>query len=118
MLLTITTTHSPATDIGFLLEKHPEKVHEFDLSAGRALVFYPETGNAVAPRRRRLRSARCQQPEQRCQCAWRLGTRAWIPVQITPWTDLAELMGQSMEKIQKRVVFRGGRADTLAADDV
>jgi len=42
MLLTITTTHSPATDIGFLLEKHPGKVHEFALSAGRALVFYPQ----------------------------------------------------------------------------
>jgi len=42
MLLTITTTHAPATDIGFLLEKHPAKVHEFELSAGRARVFYPE----------------------------------------------------------------------------
>jgi len=42
MLLTITTTHSPATDMGFLLEKHPDKAHEFELSAGRALVFYPE----------------------------------------------------------------------------
>src|SRR5262245_2002209 len=41
MLLTITTDHAPATDIGFLLEKHPGKVHEFELSAGRALVFYP-----------------------------------------------------------------------------
>jgi 3' terminal RNA ribose 2'-O-methyltransferase Hen1 len=42
MLLTISTTYSPATDIGFLLEKHPEKVHEFELAAGRALMFYPE----------------------------------------------------------------------------
>jgi protein phosphatase len=33
MLLTITTTHSPATDLGFLLEKHPDKVHEFELTA-------------------------------------------------------------------------------------
>jgi len=45
MLLTITTMHSPATDIGFLLEKHPDKVHEFELSAGRALVFYSEASN-------------------------------------------------------------------------
>jgi 3' terminal RNA ribose 2'-O-methyltransferase Hen1 len=45
MLLTITTTYSPATDIGFLLEKHPAKVHEFDLSSGRALVFYPEASD-------------------------------------------------------------------------
>src|SRR5690606_1683525 len=42
VLLSISTTHTPATDIGFLLEKHPDKVHEFELSAGRALVFYPE----------------------------------------------------------------------------
>ena len=42
MLLTITTTYSPATDMGFLLEKHPDKVHEFELSAGLATVFYPK----------------------------------------------------------------------------
>lgn len=42
MLLTITTTHSPASDIGFLLEKHPARVHDFELSGGRAHVFYPE----------------------------------------------------------------------------
>ena len=46
MLLTITTSHAPATDIGFLLEKHPGKVHEFELSAGRALMFYPEATDA------------------------------------------------------------------------
>ena len=42
MLLTITTRHPPATDIGFLLEKHPDKLNEYELSCGRALVFYPE----------------------------------------------------------------------------
>jgi len=42
MLLTIATTHNPATDIGFLLEKHPAKLHQVELSAGNALVFYPE----------------------------------------------------------------------------
>ena len=46
MLLTITTSHTPATDIGFLLEKHPGKVHEFELSAGRALMFYAEATDA------------------------------------------------------------------------
>ena len=45
MLLTITTTHAPATDMGFLLEKHPAKVHEFELSAGQARVFYPEAND-------------------------------------------------------------------------
>src|ERR1043165_4256319 len=42
MLLTITTTHQPATDLGFLLRKHPQKAQAFELSFGRAHVFYPE----------------------------------------------------------------------------
>lgn len=42
MLLTITTTHNPATDLGFLLHKHPERFQSFDLSFGQAHVFYPE----------------------------------------------------------------------------
>jgi hypothetical protein len=31
MLLTITTTHSPATDLGFLLHKNPARLQSFDL---------------------------------------------------------------------------------------
>jgi 3' terminal RNA ribose 2'-O-methyltransferase Hen1 len=42
MLLTLTTTHSPATDLGFLLRKNPARSQSFDLSFGRAHVFYPE----------------------------------------------------------------------------
>lgn len=42
MLLTISTTHQPATDLGFLLHKHPDRVQAFDLSVGTAHVFYPE----------------------------------------------------------------------------
>ncbi len=42
MLLTITTTHHPATDLGYLLHKNPAKVHTFELSFGKAHVFYPE----------------------------------------------------------------------------
>ena len=42
MLLNITTTHQPATDIGFLLHKHPDRFQSFDLSVGQAHVFYPE----------------------------------------------------------------------------
>jgi 3' terminal RNA ribose 2'-O-methyltransferase Hen1 len=42
MLLTITTTHRPATDLGFLLMKHPDNVHSVDLSFGKATLFYPE----------------------------------------------------------------------------
>ncbi len=42
MLLTLTTTHTPATDLGFLLHKHPDRLQSFDLSFGQAHVFYPE----------------------------------------------------------------------------
>ena len=42
MLLTIRTTHQPATDLGFLLHKNPSRVQTFEQSFGRAHVFYPE----------------------------------------------------------------------------
>ena len=42
MLLTITTTYQPATDLGYLLHKHPERVQAFQLAFGQAHVFYPE----------------------------------------------------------------------------
>ncbi len=43
MLLTLTTTHRPATDLGYLLHKHPDRFQSFDLSFGQAHVHYPET---------------------------------------------------------------------------
>jgi 3' terminal RNA ribose 2'-O-methyltransferase Hen1 len=45
MLLTITTTYQPATDLGYLLHKNPEKVQSFSLSFGQAHIFYPEASN-------------------------------------------------------------------------
>src|SRR5262245_22537287 len=42
MLLSITTTHKPATDLGFLLHKHPARSHELELAFGRAHMFYAE----------------------------------------------------------------------------
>lgn len=42
MFLSIATTHRPATDLGFLLMKHPERVHEIEFAAGKAIVFFPE----------------------------------------------------------------------------
>ena len=44
MLLTISTTHRPANDLGYLLHKHPERFQSFDLSFGKAHVYYPEVG--------------------------------------------------------------------------
>ena len=46
MLLTITTTRSPATDLGYLLHKHPERLQSFSLPFGQAHVFYPEATEA------------------------------------------------------------------------
>ena len=42
MLLTITTTRAPATDLGYLLHKHPDRLQTFPTAAGAAHVFYPE----------------------------------------------------------------------------
>ncbi|GAB2579634.1 3' terminal RNA ribose 2'-O-methyltransferase Hen1 [Paractinoplanes abujensis] len=42
MLLTLTTTRRPATDLGYLLVKHPDRVHSFDVPTGTAYVMYPE----------------------------------------------------------------------------
>lgn len=46
MLLTLTTTRQPATDLGYLLQKHPDKVQSFDVPGGKAHVFYPEAAEA------------------------------------------------------------------------
>jgi len=42
MLLTITTTHPPATDLGYLLHKNPAHAQSFECSFGPVHVFYPE----------------------------------------------------------------------------
>ena len=42
MLLTITNTRPPATDLSWLLHKHPDKVQPFRTTGGQATVFYPE----------------------------------------------------------------------------
>ncbi len=43
MLLSITTTHAPATDLGYLLHKHPAKFQTFALTFGAAHAYYPES---------------------------------------------------------------------------
>jgi 3' terminal RNA ribose 2'-O-methyltransferase Hen1 len=42
MFLTLSTTHRPATDLGYLLHKHPGRVQAFAQSFGVANVFFPE----------------------------------------------------------------------------
>jgi hypothetical protein len=42
VLLSVTTTHRPATDLGFLLHKNPDRAQRFDLAAGVAHVLYPQ----------------------------------------------------------------------------
>lgn len=41
MLLMITSTLSPATDLGYVLHKHPDRHNETRLASGTAHVFYP-----------------------------------------------------------------------------
>ena len=45
MMLSITTTHRPATDLGYLLAKHPDRLQSFALSFGEAHVVYPEASD-------------------------------------------------------------------------
>ncbi|MEU1509428.1 3' terminal RNA ribose 2'-O-methyltransferase Hen1 [Kitasatospora sp. NPDC005748] len=50
MFMSISTTgtaESPATDLGFLLHKHPGKVQRFGTSHGEAHVFYPEAADEL-----------------------------------------------------------------------
>jgi 3' terminal RNA ribose 2'-O-methyltransferase Hen1 len=42
MLLRITSTTAPATDLGYLLHKNPARVQSSELAFGRAWVLYPE----------------------------------------------------------------------------
>ena len=46
MYLSIATTHRPATDLGYLLMKHPGRLHEAELSFGRAVMCFPEAEEA------------------------------------------------------------------------
>ncbi|WP_416964014.1 3' terminal RNA ribose 2'-O-methyltransferase Hen1 [Streptomyces sp. Agncl-13] len=49
MFLTISTTGTPerpATDLGFLLHKHPDRAQAFSTSYGKAYVLYPEADPA------------------------------------------------------------------------
>lgn len=45
MLLTLSTTRPPATDLGWLLHKHPERPQSVELSFGKAHVFYPDASD-------------------------------------------------------------------------
>lgn len=42
MLLRISTTYSPASDLGYLLHKNPARMQTEELSFGKAHIFYPE----------------------------------------------------------------------------
>ena len=42
MLVSLTSTTPDATDLGFLLHKHPDRVRSVDVGFGRAHVFYPQ----------------------------------------------------------------------------
>ena len=46
MFLSIATTHQPATDLGFLLHKQPDRLQHVELPFGKAWVFYPEASEA------------------------------------------------------------------------
>jgi hypothetical protein len=45
MLLMISTTHHPATDLVYILHKNPSRVQTEELAFGKARVFYPEAND-------------------------------------------------------------------------
>ena len=45
MLLTLSTTMPNATDLGFLLHKHPDRVQSFEVAVGTAHVLWPEASD-------------------------------------------------------------------------
>jgi len=46
VMLSLSTTMPQATDLGFLVHKHPDRAQSFDVSIGRAHVVWPEAGVA------------------------------------------------------------------------
>lgn len=44
-MLLISTTHQPATDLGYLLHKNPSRLHEAEVPFGRAQLAYPEASH-------------------------------------------------------------------------
>lgn len=62
MLLTLTTNREPATDLGYLLHKHPDRVQSYPLSSGAvAHVCYPyaEEFHPDIPSTARISPATC-----------------------------------------------------------
>jgi hypothetical protein len=51
VFLTVSTTHHPATDLGFLLHTHPDRVQQFKQSFGVATVFCPRRPRNAVPLR-------------------------------------------------------------------
>ena len=46
MVLTLATTHRPATDLGYLLHKNPARAHRAELGFGDATLLFPQADEA------------------------------------------------------------------------
>jgi 3' terminal RNA ribose 2'-O-methyltransferase Hen1 len=46
-MILISTTHKPATDLGYLLHKNPGRVHSVDVSFGKAYVVFPDADENI-----------------------------------------------------------------------
>jgi hypothetical protein len=55
----LTLNRAPATDLGFLLHKHPDRLQTFSLPFGSAHVFHPEVGEEPCTDGKSSREARC-----------------------------------------------------------
>ncbi len=93
MLLTISITHQPATDLGYLLHKNPGRHHQAELSFGTAHVYFPAEWDGPAPPRRAARRAGAASLGRRL-CEQAPGTlRPTRSIIVSPGYDASEQAG-------------------------
>ncbi|MGQ0576483.1 MAG: 3' terminal RNA ribose 2'-O-methyltransferase Hen1 [Pseudonocardia sp.] len=103
MLITISTTRAPATDLGFLLHKHPDRVQAYATTGGTAHVCYPEAG------------------DERCTAALLLEVdpvglvRRGGEVALAEYVDDRPYAASSLVAVALREVFRTAMAGRCAA---
>lgn len=98
MLLTLSTTHHPATDLGFLLHKNPRRAQSFTVSTGTAHVLYPEARTGRPFFRAAIGASRAQVVLARVRSAisaaglWDELATGWllIDTELLPWSAKAE----------------------------
>ncbi|MFE3291533.1 3' terminal RNA ribose 2'-O-methyltransferase Hen1 [Rhodococcus sp. NPDC059234] len=112
MLLTLTATATDdfpdASDLGYLLHKHPDRVQAFDLSVGTATVFYPES----SPARCTVAMTLDVDPVELARSRFRRGSDGFA---LGQYVNDRPYAGSSMLAVAISRVFKSALAGTLAS---